>query len=126
MRGAATLVGLLIVVGAGYVVYQNAATQGSVGHAPPQEQIDLIGVRADLLAIGAAEAMYLVEHGSYATLEELVASDMLTGGTERRGYTFAVAVNGSRGYAVTARPSQADRMGWPTLEMDETRRIVER
>ena len=52
----------------------------------------------------------------YATLEQLVQTNMLTGGADRRSYTFAVTVDGNRGCRVTAKPSQAHRAGWPTLE----------
>jgi len=123
MRGAATLLGLLIALGAGYVVYQKAATQGSVAQAPPQEQIDLVGVRAELLSIGLAEDRYLVEHGAYGTIDQLMGDSLLTGGADRRGYAFSIGVDGSRGYRVTATPSRA---GWPILEMNETRQISQR
>lgn len=123
MRGAATVIGLLFALGGGYVLYQAAATRGGAAPGPPQEQVDVIGIRAELLAIGAAEDRYLVAHGGYATLEELAAERLLPGGADRRGYTVSIAVDGSRGYTVTARSSQAGR---PTFSMNETKQVSER
>ena len=93
---------------------------------PPQQQIDVVGIRAELLAIGKAEGNYLVTHSTYATLEQLQQDSLLTGGADRRGYVFSVAVNGSEGFTVTATPSDADKKGWPTLAMDQTMQVTER
>ena len=94
--------------------------------APPQQQVDVVGIRAELLAIGKAEGNYLVTHSTYATLEQLQQDSLLTGGADRRGYVFSVAVNGSEGFTVTAAPSDADKKGWPTLAMDQTMQVTER
>lgn len=93
---------------------------------PPQQQIDTVGIRSELLAIGQAEGQYLVAHSQYGTLDELRQENLLTGGADRRGYVFSVAVDGSRGFTVTATPSDPDKKGWPTLVMDQTRQIAER
>jgi hypothetical protein len=94
--------------------------------APPQQQIDVVGIKAELLVIGQAEGHYLVEHSTYATLEQLQQDSLLTGGADRRGYVFSVAVDGSRGFTVTATPSDADKKGWPTLGMDQSMQVTER
>jgi hypothetical protein len=94
--------------------------------APPQQQVDVVGIRAELLAIGKAEGNYLVTHSTYATLEQLQQDSLLTGGADRRGYVFSVAVNGSEGFTVTAAPSDAEKKGWPTLAMDQTMQVTER
>ena len=52
---------------------------------PPQQQIDVVGIRSELLAIGKAEGTYLVAHSMYATLEQLQQDGLLTGGADRRG-----------------------------------------
>ena len=64
--------------------------------APAQQQIDTIGVRSELLNIGKAEGQYLVAHSTYATLEQLQQDNLLTGGPDRRGYTFSVTSRGAR------------------------------
>ena len=94
--------------------------------APPQQQIDTVGIRSELLVIGKAEGQYLVAHSTYATLEQLQQDSLLTGGPDRRGYTFSIEVNGSEGYKVTAMPSDPEKKNWPTLVMDQTSQIVER
>jgi len=93
---------------------------------PPQQQIDVVGIRAELLSIGKAEGNYLVTHSTYGTLEQLQQDSLLTGGADRRGYVFSVTVSGSEGFTVTATPSDADKKGWPTLAMDQTMQVTER
>ena len=123
MRGVAALVGLLVALGAGYAVYQKALPQGGLAQAPPQEQIDVVGVRADLLSIGQAERQYLLSHGTYGTLDALVQDGLLTGGVTRRGYSFSVVLEGSRAFTATAAPSDPGKAGWPTLVIDETLQV---
>ena len=94
--------------------------------SPPQQQIDVVGIRSELLALGQAEGHYLVAHSTYATLEQLQQDGLLRGGADRRGYVFTVTVNGSDGFNATAAPSDADKQGWPTLSMDQTMQITER
>lgn len=91
--------------------------------APPQQQIDVVGIRSELLTIGKAEGQYLVAHSTYATMEQLQQDNLLVGGADRRGYTFAVSVNGSDGFSVTATPSAEDKKSWPTFVMDQTQQI---
>ena len=93
--------------------------------APPQQQIDVAGIRGELLAIGQAEGRYLVSHSRYATLDELQQDSLLTGGADRRGYHFAAAVDGSQGYTITAIPADPEKQGWPTLAMNQTMQITE-
>ena len=94
--------------------------------APPQQQIDVVGIKSELLAIGQAERQYFVAHSTYATLEELEQDKLLTGGANRRGYTFAVQVDGSQGFTATATPQDADKQNWPTLSMDQTMQVSQR
>ena len=94
--------------------------------APAQQQIDTVGIRSELLNIGKAEGQYLVTHSTYATLEQLQQDSLLTGGPDRRGYTFNVDVNGSQGYTVSATPSDAGKKDWPTLVMDQTMEVTQR
>jgi hypothetical protein len=113
MRKAATILGLVL-------------TAGCSQPAPPQQQIDVVGIRSELLVIGKAEGQYLVAHSAYGTLDQLKEDNLLTGGADRRGYTFSVDVNGSQGFSVTATPSDPDKKNWPTLAMDQTMQVVQR
>jgi len=92
---------------------------------PPQQQIDTVGIRSELLVIAQAEGQYLVAHSRYGTLDELKQDSLLTGSADRRGYSFVVAVDGSQAFTVTATPTGPDKKGWPTLVMDQTRQITE-
>ena len=92
---------------------------------PPQQQIDTVGIRSELLAIAQAEGQYLVAHSKYGTFDELRQENLLNAAVDRRGYGFSVAVDGSQGFTVTATPTDPDKKGWPTLVMDQTRQIVE-
>ena len=117
MRTGTTIAGLLAL----------ALTAGcSPAAPPPQQQIDVAGIRSELLAIGQAEGHYLVSHSRYATLEELQQDSLLTGDADRRGYHFTAVVDGSQGYTITAMPADAEKQGWPTLAMNQTMQITER
>jgi hypothetical protein len=117
MRSGATILTML-----GVVLTLGCTSQPE----PPKQQIDVVGIRSELLAIGKAEGSYLVTHSTYATIEQLQQDGLLTGGADRRGYIFDVTVNGSQGFIVTATPSDADKKDWPTLAMDQTMQITER
>jgi hypothetical protein len=119
------LVGLLIVLGCGFYIYQRSATE-SLGDTSPEEQIDTIAIRQVLITVGQAEKQYMATHGKYATLEELSKESLLPGGTEQRGYTLTAVVNGGTGFTITATPTAADKEGWPTLEITESMKVIER
>src|SRR6516164_6974516 len=76
---------------------------------PPQQQVDVVGIRSELLTIGQAERQYLVAHGTYGTLDELQQERLLTGGANRRGYEFSAQIDGGQGFTVTAVPSDPDK-----------------
>ena len=124
MRRAATILGLVVVLGSVYVVYQRSVTHGNL--APPQQQVDVIGIKSELLAIGQAERQYLVAHATYGTLDELLTEQLLTGGAEVRGYRLTVTIDAGRGFTATATPADPDKTGWPTFTMNETMQITER
>ncbi|HUK32511.1 MAG TPA: hypothetical protein VLV86_01295 [Vicinamibacterales bacterium] len=94
--------------------------------APPQQQIDVVSIRSELLMIGQAERQYLVAHSTYGTLDELQQDHLLTGGANRRGYVFDVQVDGGQGFGITAAPTDPDKQQWPTLAMDQTMNISQR
>lgn len=118
------LIGLVIALGVGYYVFNRTAA-GPAG-APPQQQIDTTAIRQRLLAIGQTERQYVATHGSYATLEQLSADELLPGGTEQRGYSFTATTNGSTGFTITATPTDPEKSGWPTLEITETMQVTEK
>lgn len=119
------LIGLLVVLGCGFYVYQRSAVS-TLGDTSPEEQIDTVAIRQRLIAIGQTEKQYMATHGSYATLEQLSRENLLPGGTEQRGYTFSAEVNGGTGFTITATPTDDDKADWPTLEITESMTVTER
>src|SRR5215831_7408548 len=102
------------------------ACGGSQPAPPPQQQVDVVGIRSELLAIGQAERQYLVAHSSYGTLDDLQQEHLLTGGANRRGYEFSAQIDGGQGFTVTAVPSDPDKQHWPTLVIDQTMQVTQR
>jgi len=118
------LIGLLVVLGCGFYIYQRSATS-TLGDTSPQEQIDTVAIRQRLITIGNTEKQYMATHGNYATLEQLSKDNLLPGGTEQRGYTFTAEVSAT-GFTITATPTDEDKEDWPTLEITENMQVVER
>jgi hypothetical protein len=87
-----SLAGLLIVaLLAGLVYKYYFANLQSAGTGTPAQTIDIVGVKNDLLGIAQAERAYQAEHGSYASLAELISSNELTmKRSSRDGYTYSV------------------------------------
>ncbi len=92
---------------------------------PPQQQIDVLDIRANLMTIGQAQRMYLAAHGTYGTLEQLSQDGPPAIPTQNRGYVFNAAVDGARSFKVTATPTDPNKPGWPTLVIDETMTLRE-
>jgi hypothetical protein len=127
MRAITGFAGLLVVLGASFFVYHSYFSQasGAVGTAPPQEQIDVVDIRSNLLTIGQAERLYLVAHGSYGTLEDLRKDGPPSIGTDVRGYVFAAVPEADRTFTVTATPTDPNRAGWPTLMITDAMQVHE-
>jgi hypothetical protein len=96
---------LVLVVGLviGLLVYRSYfVSSQSTGAAMPAQTINVVGVKNDLLAIGQAERAYQAEHGSIASLDELVSSgEMSVKKSGRDVYTYEVESAGD-GFLVTA------------------------
>jgi hypothetical protein len=127
MKAAAGFLGVVLALGVALYLY-NAQLASTVapGAASPQEQIDVTGIRMALLEIATAQRTYVAAHGTYGTLEQLRADGAPALGTDRRGYTFQMDVNGSQGFTATARPLESNKPGWPTLSIDAGMQIAER
>jgi hypothetical protein len=121
---AFSLIAVVIVLCAGFFIYQRRTEQLIQGGSP-QEQIDVTAIRQRLLTIAQTERQYQASNGKYATLEELAAENLLPGGTEQRGYTYTAEIRIS-GFTITATPTAADKTSWPTLEVTETMSVTQR
>ena len=125
MRSIFTIGGLVVALGVGYVLYSRSLTSSGVTQTPPQQQIDVVDIRTNLLNIGQAERMYVVANGTYGTLEQL-QKDAPSVVIANRGYAFSVTVNGAQSFKATATPTDPNKAGWPTLEIDETMTVTQR
>jgi hypothetical protein len=124
---AAGLLGIVLALGAAFYLYNAQLTRGGNGSAAsPQEQIDVTGIQMALREIAQAERIYVAAHGAYGTFEQLRAEGSPALGTDRRGYTFQLELDGSREFTATATPTDANKQGWPTLSIDASMQIGER
>ena len=127
MKATAGFLGIVLALGVARYLY-NAQLKSTVtpGAASPQEQIDVTGIRMALLEIATAERTYVAAHGTYGTFEQLRADGAPALGTDRRGYTFQLDLNGSQGFKATAMPTDSNKQGWPTFSIDASMQIAER
>ena len=125
---AAGFLGIVLALGTALYIYNAQLTRGgSASTASPQEQIDVTGIQMALREIGQAERNYVAAHGTYGTFEQLRAEGGAPAlGTDRRGYTFQLELNGSQGFRATATPTDTNKKGWPTLSIDASMQIGER
>jgi hypothetical protein len=124
MRVVGSLLALLVVLAIGYFIFKAQFAQGPQHGAPPVEQIDVIGVTADLEAVAQAERMYLASHGAYATVDQLQQEGSITfSPNNRRGYNYTADLDDGQHFKVTARPVDPSKQGWPTLTIDETMQV---
>lgn len=125
MRGIVAIGGLVFALALGYYVYTRNLTTAGGTQVPPQQHIDVLDIRTNLLNIGQAERMYVAAHGTYGTLDQL-REEAPALPTENRGYVFSVEVDGARSFRATALPTDPNRTGWPTLVIDETMTVTQR
>jgi hypothetical protein len=126
MKATAGFFGVVLALGAALYLYNGELTSAGGGTASPQEQIDVTGIRMALVEIAQAERTYVAARGTYGTLEQLRAEGAPALGTDRRGYTFQLDLNGNAGFTATATPADPDKRGWPTLSIDASMQIAER
>jgi hypothetical protein len=123
MKASLGLAGLLIVLVIGSVLYTSQFRQISADK-PLRHHADLAAVRSSLISLGNAEKMYFAANGSYASLEQLRASrvmSLIPSGSS--GYRFEAETNGSEHFRITACPSDSSGSDLPILIIDETMQI---
>jgi hypothetical protein len=125
MRAILGMLGLFMAVGIGYLIY-SAGFGGGKGGTPPKQQIDVVGVRMELLSLAQAEKRHAASSGSFATLEKLQnEGSVLFKGSEYHGYTYEINVADDQHFQITARPSGSENENWPAFTIDETAQITE-
>ena len=125
MRAIGGLIGLLAALAIGYYIY-SAQIAGNGREEPPIEQINLVRIKTDLLALAQAERRYLAANGRYATLEQLAPFGSMNSlpGQAPRGMVYEIEVDGARHFRITARPRHAAGADLPTFTIDETMQIT--
>ncbi|MGH9733044.1 MAG: hypothetical protein ACRD8A_00470 [Candidatus Acidiferrales bacterium] len=124
-----SVVGLLVAAGIallGYKVYLSKAVTGTGANAGPTQTIDVTGVKMDLLSIAQAERMYQAEHGSYASMDDLISSGALNmKKSGRDGYTYDIKT-GADGFQVTASCPSTKFPGCSDYSVDQTMEVEAR
>jgi hypothetical protein len=124
VRAALGFVGLLMTLGIGYFIY-SIQIREVTGGKPLKQQNNLIAVRRDLLSLGQAERLYVATNGSYATIEELQNSHVMSTFPDGKGlgYEYIAEVDGGAHFRITAIPKDSSAADLPTLTIDETMQI---
>jgi hypothetical protein len=125
MRALGGLAGLLIVALIAAMTYKfyfekSASVSGA---STPAQTIDVVGVKNDLLSIGQAERVYQAEHGTYASMDDLVSSGAMSlRKTGRDGYTYDVNTS-TDNFQVVAHCPAATSPGCTNYSIDQTMNI---
>jgi len=125
MRSLGSLAGLLIVVLISAFTYKfYLAKSPAVGGAQtPAQTIDVVGVKSDLLGIAQAERLYQAQHGTYASMNDLVSSGaMSVRKSGRDGYTYDVDASADSFQAVAHCPADT-QPGCTNYTIDQTMTI---
>jgi len=120
-----TLLGLVVVLAIVYLLYAKwAGPSGPTSR--PQQQIDLVGVKSDLLSIAQAERMYLAANGTYASLDQLRQDGSITfSATNRHGYNYSADIDDGQHFKIAATPADPAKGDWPALFIDETMQVFQ-
>ena len=126
------LVSLLVTAAIGLGIYMYTLKQAAPapGMAVTQN-ITLVGVKNDLVAIAQAERMYYTQNGSYADLPTLSSSGTMNiTRTSRDGYTYSVEPSGNN-FTITAtytappvdNPAGVPPPHFPKFTIDQTMEV---
>ena len=126
------LIGLLVIAGVGLGIYMYSLKQAAPGSGMVATQnISVVGVKNDLVAIAQAERMYYTQNGTYADLPTLASSGTMNiARTSRDGYTYAATPSGNT-FTVTAtytpppveNPAGVTPPHFPTFTIDQTMEV---
>src|SRR5271170_3862214 len=121
-----SMIGLLVVAliaGVIYKFYFSRMQDSGMGAATPAQTIDVVGVKNDLLGIAQAERANLAEHGSYASLDDLISSGELTmKRSSRNGYTYTVET-GDQTFRAIAHCPTATYPGCSNFVVDQSMEV---
>jgi hypothetical protein len=126
------LMGLLITAAIGLGIYMYTLKQSAPGAGMVVTQnISVVGVKNDLIAIGQAERMYYTQNGSYVDLPTLASTGTMNiTRTSRDGYAYSAVPSGNT-FTVTAtytpppveNPAGVTPPHFPTFTIDQTMEV---
>lgn len=126
------LIGILVTAAVGLSIYMYTLKQATPGPGMVATQnISVVGVKNDLVAIAQAERMYYTQNGSYADLPTLTTNGTMNlARTSRDGYTYTAAPSGNT-FTVTAtytappapNPAGVVPPHFPTFTIDQTMEV---
>jgi hypothetical protein len=126
------LIGIMVTAAIGLGIYMYTLKQAAPGPGMVVTQnISVVGVKNDLIAIAQAERMYYTQNGSYADLSTLSSSGTMNiTRTNRDGYTYSAAPSGNA-FTVTAtytappvsNPAGVTPPHFPTFTIDQTMEV---
>jgi len=122
MKAVMGIVGIFIVLAIGYQLYTSSLDPES--GSSPKQQMDLAGIKIDMLSLAQAERLYFASNGVYATLNQLQQSGNIHfQGSNRHGYSLNIEIDGIQHFRITAKPIDSARADWPAFSIDETLQI---
>jgi len=126
------IIGLLVTAAIGLGIYMYTLKQAAPGPGMVVTQnISVVGVKNDLIAIAQAERMYYTQNGSYADLPTLSSTGTMNiTRTSRDGYTYSAEPSGNA-FTVTAtytappadNPAGVAPPHFPTFTIDQTMEV---
>src|SRR6202165_1244524 len=126
------LVSLMVTAAIGLGIYMYTLKQASPGQGMVVTQnISVVGVKNDLVAIATADGMYTKQNGPYADLPTLTSTGTMNiARTNRDGYTYSVEPSGNT-FTVTAtyaappveNPAGVTPPHFPTYTIDQTMEV---
>ena len=126
------LMGLLVTAAIGLGVYMYTLKQSAPGAGMVVTQnISVVGVKNDLIAIGQAERMYYTQNGSHVDLPTLASTGTMNiTRTSRDGYPYSAVPSGNT-FTVTAtytpppveNPAGVTPPHFPTFTIDQTMEV---
>ena len=109
---------VLLAVAVGFYLYSNQVQTLNPGGGDVTSNIDVVGVRNDLMAIANAERRYLAVNGKYASLDDLrVNGDIYI--PSRPNYNYS-AETGDSSFKIVATYSGPDPKAPRRISVDET------
>ena len=126
------LIGLLVTAAVGMGIYMYTLKQAAPGTGMVATQnISVVGVKNDLIAIAQAERMYYTQNGSYADLPTLSSTGTMNiARTGRDGYTYSAEPSGNTFTVIATytappvdNPAHVTPPHFPTFTIDQTMEV---